>query len=93
MRTVFDPERLHKSIFDFIFNPNSVPMNNNQYPFWLRFSFFFIVFAVAFFFIIFLVDKTPSENFKLLLIKIGVLAGISSLLYNVLLESDPEIVD
>ena len=93
MRTVFDAERLYKSIFDFIFKPNSVLMNNNQFPFWLRFSFFFVVFGIAFFLIIFLMDKSPSENFKLLLIKIGVVAGVSSFLYNILLESDPEIVD
>jgi hypothetical protein len=64
-----------------------------HYPFWLRFSFFFIIFSVAFFFIIFLMDNAPSENIKILSIKICVLAGLSSLLYNVLLESDPEIVD
>jgi hypothetical protein len=38
-------------------------------------------------------ESTPSENFKFLVIKICALAGVSSLLYNVLLESDPEIVD
>jgi len=48
---------------------------------------------VAFFLIIFLVDKNPNHDFRLLLIKIGVLATLSSLFYNILLESDPEIVD
>jgi len=74
------------------FYTQSKPMKQ-QYPFWLRFTFFTIVFSVAFFFIIFLMDNSPSENFKLLVIKICGLAGFSSLLYNVLLESDPEIVD
>jgi len=77
--------------FNFIFNPK--PMNKKHYPFWLRFSFFFVVFSVAFFLIIFLVDKNPNHDFRLLLIKIGVLATLSSLFYNILLESDPEIVD
>ena len=42
---------------------------------------------------IFVIDRSPFENIKLLAIKIGVIASLSSLLYNVLLESDPEIVD
>jgi len=89
---ILDRKRLYESIFDFIFNINPEPMKQH-YPFWLRFSFFFIIFSVAFFFIIFLMESKPSENFKLLVIKICALAGVSSLLYNVLLESDPEIVD
>jgi hypothetical protein len=68
-------------------------MNKKHYPFWLRFSFFLVVFAVAFFLIIFVVDKNPTQDFKMLFIKIGALATLSSLFYNILLESDPEIVD
>jgi hypothetical protein len=68
-------------------------MNNKPIPFWLRFSFFSIVFGIAFFFIIFLMDNAPPQNSRLLMIKIAGLACLSSLLYNVLLESDPEIVD
>ena len=68
-------------------------MNIKHYSFWLRFSFFFIVFAVAFFLVLFLVDKNPNDNFKPLLIKIGVLATLSSLVYNLLFKSDPEITD
>lgn len=68
-------------------------MNTKQYPFWLRFIFFAFVFSIAFFLIIFVIDKNPFENTKLMLIKTGAFAGVSSLLYNVLLESDPEIVD
>jgi hypothetical protein len=68
-------------------------MNTQQYSFWLRFIFFSVVFAIAFMLIIFIIDKSPFENVKLLEIKIGAIACLSSLLYNVLLESDPEIVD
>jgi hypothetical protein len=68
-------------------------MNKKRYLFWLRFSFFLIVFAIAFFLTMFLVDKSPDHDFKMLFIKIGALAIFSSLLYNIFLESDPEIVD
>jgi hypothetical protein len=68
-------------------------MNTQQFPFWLRFIFFAIVFSIAFFLMIFVIDSNPFENAKMLVIKIGVMASLSSLLYNVLLESDPEIVD
>ena len=68
-------------------------MNKKHYPFWLRFSLFFVVFAVAFFLIIFLVDKNPGLDIRMLFIKIGILATISSLFYNILLESDPDIAD
>ena len=68
-------------------------MNIKHYSFWLRFSFFLIVFAIAYFLILFLVDKNPNDNFRTLLIKIGVLATFSSLFYNLLFKSDPEIVD
>jgi len=68
-------------------------MNIRHLSFWLRFSFFFIVFAIALFLIFFLVDKNPSDNFKMLLIKIGVLATFSSLFYNLFLASDREIVE
>jgi hypothetical protein len=68
-------------------------MNKKHYPFWLRFSFFFVVFAVAFFLIIFLVDKNPGQDLKMLAIKIGSLATFSSLFYIILLEADPEVVD
>jgi len=68
-------------------------MNIKHYSFWLRFVFFFIVFAVAFFLMIFVVDRNPNHDSKLLLIKIGVLATLSSLFYNILVGQEPEIVD
>jgi len=68
-------------------------MNIKHFSFLLRFSFFLIVFAIALFLIFFLVDKNPSDNFKMLLIKIGVLATFSSLFYNLFLASDQEIVE
>lgn len=68
-------------------------MNIKHYSFWLRFGFFLIVFAVAFFLILFLVDKNPNDNFRTLLIKIGVLATFSSLFYNLLFKPGPEVVD
>ena len=68
-------------------------MNIKHYSFWLRFGFFLVVFAVAFFLILFLVDRNPNDNFRTLLIKIGVLATFSSLFYNLLFASEPEIVD
>jgi len=76
---------------NFIFNPKA--MNKKHYSFWLRFFFFFIVFAVAFFLMIFLVDRNPGYDFRMLLIKIGILATASSLFYNISVERDPEIVD
>ena len=68
-------------------------MNKKRYPFWLRFIVFLIVFAVAFFLMMFLVDKNLSQDFRMLLIKIGILATAASLLYNILVEPDPEMVD
>jgi len=68
-------------------------MNKKHYSFWLRFFFFFIVFAVAFFLMIFLVDRNPIDDFQMLLIKIGILATGSSLLYNIFVEPGPEIAD
>jgi len=68
-------------------------MNKKHYSFWLRFIFFFFVFAVAFFLLVFVVDTNPSYGFRMLLIKIGILATVSSLFYNILVKSDPEIVD
>jgi hypothetical protein len=68
-------------------------MNKKHYPFWLRFMFFFLVFAVAFFLMTFIVDTNPSFGFRMLLIKIGILATVSSLFYNILVKPDPEIVD
>ena len=68
-------------------------MNIKHFSFLLRFSFFLIVFAIALFLIFFLVDKNPSDNFKMLLIKIGVLATFSSLFYNLFLASDREVVE
>jgi hypothetical protein len=68
-------------------------MNKKQYPFWLRFIFFFMVFAGAFFLMIFLVDRSPVDDFRMLLIKIGILATGSSLFYNIYVDSDPEIAD
>ena len=68
-------------------------MSKKRYPFWLRFIFFLMVFAVAFFLMIFLVDRSPDQDFRMLLIKIGILAPVSSLFYNILIESDPQIGD
>jgi uncharacterized membrane protein YvlD (DUF360 family) len=68
-------------------------MNKKHYPFLLRCIFFFVVFAVAFFLMIFLIDGDPSDDFRMWLIKIGILAIVSSLIYNILVDSDPEIVD
>lgn len=68
-------------------------MNKKLHSFLPRFILFFVVFAVAFFLMIFLVDTNPSDGFRMLLIKIGILATVSSLFYNILVKSDPEIVD
>jgi len=68
-------------------------MNKKHYTFWLHFIFFFFVFAVAFFLMVFVVDTNPSFDFRMLLIKIGILATVSSLLYNIMVKPDPEIVD
>lgn len=68
-------------------------MNKKYYSFWLRFGFFLVVFAVAFFLVTFVIDKNPVQNLRILLIKIGVLATLSSLLYNLLIESNPEPAD
>ena len=68
-------------------------MNKKRQTFLLRFIFFLVVFAVAFFLMTFLVDRNLNNDFRILLIKIGILATISSLLYNILVESDPEIVE
>jgi len=76
---------------NFIFNPKA--MNKKHYSFWLRFFFFFIVFAVAFFLMSFLVDRNPNYDFRMLLTKIGILAITSSLFYNILIKSDQEIVE
>jgi len=75
----------------FIFNPKA--MNKKYFSFWLRFFFFFLVFAAAFFLMIFVVDRNLIDNFRMLLIKIGILAIGSSLFYNIFVESDPEIAD
>jgi hypothetical protein len=68
-------------------------MNKKHYSFWLRFIFFFFVFAVAFFLLVFVVDTNPSYGFRMFLIKIGILATASSLFYNIFIESGPEIAD
>jgi len=68
-------------------------MNKKYQSFLPRFILFFVVFAVAFFLMTFLVDRNLNNDFRILLIKIGILATISSLFYNILVESDPEIVD
>jgi hypothetical protein len=68
-------------------------MNKKRYPFWLRFIFFFIVFSVTFFLMIFLVDRNLSHDFRILLIKIGILATASSLFYNIFVEPGLEIAD
>jgi hypothetical protein len=68
-------------------------MNKKRQTFLLRFIFFLVIFAVAFFLLTFLVDRNLNNDFRVLLIKIGILATISSLLYNILVEPDPKIVD
>ena len=68
-------------------------MNKKYYSFSLRFGFFFVVFAVTFFLVMFVIDKDPVQNLRIFLIKIGVLATLSSLFYNILLESNPETAD
>ena len=68
-------------------------MNKKHYTFWLRFICFFFVFAVAFFLMVFVVDTNPSSGFRMLSIKIGILATVSSLFYNILVKPDPEMVD
>ena len=68
-------------------------MNKKYYSFSLRFGFFLIVFAVAFFLVMFLIDKNPVQNFRMLFIKIGILATLSSLFYNILFASNPETTD
>jgi hypothetical protein len=64
-------------------------MNKKRFPFWLRFVFFFLVFAVAFFLMIFLVDRNPGHDLRMLLAKTGTLGIISSLIYNAV-ERDRE---
>jgi len=84
---------LQNSIIDLNFIVDPKLMNKKHYTFWLRFIFFFFVFAVAFFLMIFVVDTNPSFGFRMLLIKIGILATVSSLFYNILVKPGPEIVD
>jgi len=85
---------LQNSTNDFNFRFNPKPMNKKKYySFLLRFSFFLVVFAVAFFLVMFVVDKNPVQNLRMLFIKLGVLATFSSLFYNILLESNQEIAD
>lgn len=68
-------------------------MNKKRYPFWLRFIVFFFVFAVAFFLMMFLVDKNLTHDLRILFVKIGILATATSLFYNIFADSDPEMVD
>jgi len=84
---------LQNSINDFNFRFNPKPMNKKYYSFWLRFGLFLVVFAIAFFLVMFVVDKDPVQNLRILLIKIGFFATISSLFYNLLIESNPKTVD
>jgi hypothetical protein len=84
---------LQNSTNDFNFKVNPKPMKKKYYSFWLRFCFFLVVFAVAFFLMMFLVDRNLTHDFRILLVKIGILATASSLIFNILVESDPEIVD
>jgi hypothetical protein len=42
---------------------------------------------------IFVVDTNPNFGFRMVLIKIGILATVSSLFYNILVKPGPEIVD
>ena len=48
-----------------------------------------MVFAVAFLLMVFIVDRSPSYDFRMLLIKIGLLATACSLFYNIFIEPDP----
>jgi hypothetical protein len=84
---------LQNSTNDFNFRFNPKPMNKKYYSFWLRFGLFLVVFAIAFFLVMFVVDRDPVQNLRILLIKIGFFATISSLFYNLLFESNPETVD
>lgn len=68
-------------------------MNKKYYSFWLRFSLFLVVFAIAFFLVLFVIDKDPVQNLRVLLTKIGFFATISSLFYNLLIESNPKTLD
>ena len=68
-------------------------MNKKIYPFLLRFLFYFIVFTVALFLMIFLVNRNPSDNFRMLIVKIGIVGIVFSLIYNFFVERDPEIVE
>jgi ABC-type Fe3+-siderophore transport system permease subunit len=68
-------------------------MKRKQHSFWLRFIFFFIVFAVALFLMVFLVNRNPVDNFRMLLIKIGIRAILTSLLYNIFTNPDHEVAD
>jgi hypothetical protein len=42
---------------------------------------------------IFVVDGNPSHDFRMLLLKIGILATASSLFYTIFVEADPEMID
>ena len=68
-------------------------MNKKRYTFLLHFVLFSIIFFIAFLLIILLIDKTPHQDFRLLLVKIVVLATLSSGLYNFLNESDTSPAD
>jgi len=59
---------LQNSIIDLNFIVDPKLMNKKHYSFWLRFIFFFFVFAVAFFLMVFVVDTNPSSGFRMLLI-------------------------
>jgi hypothetical protein len=65
-------------------------MKKRKTPYWFRFVFFAVIFLIAFIFIVFLFNRNMFDNIKTLILKIGVIAMASSLLFNFLLESDPE---
>jgi hypothetical protein len=65
-------------------------MNKRKTPYWFRFIFFAVIFSIAFLLIVFLFSRDMLDNLKILILKIGVIAMASSLLFNFLLETDPE---
>jgi len=68
-------------------------MKINRLPSWLCFFLFLIVFAVAFFLILFIVDKNPAKDLRMSFVKIGILATVVSLLYTIFFSSDRKMVD
>jgi hypothetical protein len=68
-------------------------MKKNYLLIVLRFCLFLIVFAIAFFLILFVVNKDPGSDLQMFFIKIPILAAVASLFYILLFKSDQKIVD